>query len=110
MGDNQNQGGISKLEISTAGNKGGVMLTGYTKNEFGTLVSAHVCDTCGGEFTVCPPAKTKEGWENCLAVNCPSYDKSRDMDLLFDDPERQKEIKRRPIKKCSIKKGPKWLQ
>ena len=79
-----------------------VMHTGYTKNEFGTPVSTHVCDTCGEEFTVCPPGKANEGWKNCMGVNCPSYDKSRDMDLLFNDPERRKKIKR-----CSIQKGPK---
>lgn len=56
-----------------------------TTNEYGTPVSAHVCQTCGAEFTVCPPVDDgRPGWDNCLAPECPSYDVTRDADLMFE--------------------------
>jgi hypothetical protein len=59
---------------------------GYGKNEFGTTVSLHRCDTCDGEFTLCPaiPPDRVHRWENCLARECASYDPERDVDRLFD--------------------------
>ena len=59
------------------------MKTGTTFNEYGTMVSSHICDTCGNRFTVCPPVKNKD-WEDCLGVDCKSYDAKRDADKLFE--------------------------
>lgn len=59
------------------------MKTGTTFNEHGTVVSSHICDTCGNHFTVCPDVGNK-GWENCLGEDCESYDEGRDADKLFD--------------------------
>ena len=57
---------------------------GTTPNEYGTDTSHHVCETCGGEFTVCPAKEPWDaGWENCMSDECPSYDPSRDADVLF---------------------------
>jgi hypothetical protein len=47
-------------------------------NTYGTGVSKHVCETCGSDFTVCPPATNPENWRNCMADGCASYDPSRD--------------------------------
>ncbi len=52
--------------------------------EGGLRVSAHVCETCGEEFTLCPPVeKGVAGWEGCGSEGCASYDPSRDMDIVF---------------------------
>ena len=60
------------------------MRIGLSKNEYGTPVSAHICDTCGGDFTVCPAASVDSpDWDNCLADECDSYDPGRDADILF---------------------------
>ena len=59
------------------------MLVGLSQNAYGTPVSVHVCDTCGGSFTVCPPAGSN--WGGCQAESCRSYDKKRDVDRLFDE-------------------------
>jgi hypothetical protein len=57
-------------------------------NEYGTPVSIHACWSCGQEFTVCPAREpSAEGWDDCLAPECPSYDQGRDADLLFDSDE-----------------------
>lgn len=60
----------------------------YGVNEYGTLVSLLTCSGCGRNYTVCPALSTDE-WESkwgtgCLAVECPSYDPSRDIDALWD--------------------------
>lgn len=62
------------------------MYLGLSTNEYGTPVSRHICDTCGKEYTVCPaiPPKRAADWDGCLSVHCPTYDMSRDADLLFD--------------------------
>lgn len=57
---------------------------GYDKNEYGTRISRHRCDTCGEDFTVCPaqfPEAT--GWANCMAPTCASYDPARDVDVIL---------------------------
>lgn len=63
------------------------MFVGNAFNAQGVLVSLHRCDTCGREFTVCPPIAESEveekGWENCLDPSCESYDPMRDVDLLM---------------------------
>ena len=41
--------------------------------------SVHVCETCGVEFTVAPPA---EVFRNCMAPDCPSYDPDHDLDWI----------------------------
>ena len=61
-----------------------IMITGEKLNEYGTLVSTHVCDTCADEFTVCPPG-LGPNWANCLSKKCASYNKNRDADLFFDE-------------------------
>jgi hypothetical protein len=62
------------------------MHLGYTKNEYGTQVSKHRCDTCGAEFTVCPAVfPESKNWDNCLAPTCSSYDPDRDVDKLLDE-------------------------
>jgi len=54
-------------------------------NEYGTPVSVHNCQTCGGEFTLCPliPDDDAHRWPDCLSPECESYDPHRDADLLF---------------------------
>ncbi len=60
------------------------MKTGEEKNEHGIVVSTHACNTCGIGFTVCPAIPDdKDGWENCIAPECKSYDPERDIDVLF---------------------------
>jgi hypothetical protein len=62
------------------------MKTGYELNEYGHVVSAHVCEFCGDTFTVIPPIPDERAdeWRGCLAPHCRSYDSSRDADKLFD--------------------------
>jgi hypothetical protein len=55
----------------------------YKTNEYGTLVSEHVCETCGVVFTVCPAAKDETSWRSCSSPYCESYDPDRDVDLLL---------------------------
>lgn len=61
---------------------------GYALNECGTKISVHRCKTCGILFWLCPPVARrhvrKKRWQNCLSVDCASYDGHRDVDLLFD--------------------------
>ena len=56
-------------------------------NRYGVPVMAFRCRTCGQPFTICPaPAKEKlKLWENCLEIDCASYDESRDADKHFKD-------------------------
>ena len=54
------------------------MKTGEHTNEHGVRVTEHICDTCGVEFTVCPGV---DGWDDCLAESCLSYDPEREVDL-----------------------------
>ena len=64
------------------------MHKGYDLNEHGTMISVHQCDTCGNVFTLCPAVGPGQSdWDNCLAPKCKSYDKDRDADRLFDDPD-----------------------
>lgn len=63
------------------------MFIQFARNEYGTQVSAHICDTCGKFFTVCPAkGPERDDWGDCLGVECESYDPARDADLLFDAP------------------------
>ena len=55
-----------------------------TVNEYGTPVSEHCCVDCGSIYTVCPAVSEDFGWDSCLAVECPSYDISRDIDRVWD--------------------------
>ena len=68
------------------------MKKGEQFNEYGTLVGVFECDTCGTEYTVCPNPTNPDNFQNCLAPSCDSYDIKRDVDLLFDDPEKYNEI------------------
>jgi len=54
-------------------------------NEFGTKTSHHICKTCGAKFSICPSVLGKDGWENCMAPECESYDPSRDVDDFYND-------------------------
>ena len=60
----------------------------FRSNEYGTSVSEHCCDDCGGVFTLCPAKGGADGdaeWGGCcLAETCGSYDIGRDIDLLWD--------------------------
>ena len=58
---------------------------GESINEQGTPVSVHDCQTCGGEFTLCPlvPDDKAHEWPDCLEPDCDSYDPHRDADILF---------------------------
>jgi hypothetical protein len=60
------------------------MKIGMRKNEYGNTVSVHWCETCGEEFTVCPPVRDTDAWRGCLRPECTSYDPERDADKLFD--------------------------
>lgn len=56
-------------------------------NEFGTEVSEHKCMHCGTTFTVCPAEPEWSG--GCMSIECSSYIKECDMDLLFiTNPEK----------------------
>ncbi len=57
-----------------------------TFNEYGTIVSVHICETCSAEFTVCPAVeeKNRDQWRYCLSLDCVSYDPDRDADKFFD--------------------------
>ena len=70
------------------------MKIGEERNEFNTKTSVHICECCGGRFTVCPSVEN-EGWENCLGPECSSYDPARDADKFFGDPD--VEIVKMPI-------------
>jgi len=74
-------------------------LVGMTRNEYGTDVSKHKCDTCGTDYTICPAVK--EGtklFDNCMVEPCGSYDVNSDIDLLFmTDEEIAREKKIVPI-------------
>jgi len=76
------------------------MFIKYDKNDYGTPVSRHRCDTCGAEFTVCPASEPErfEAWNHCLSPNCDSYDPDRDADKFFEDdpPEGARLIKGPP--------------
>ncbi len=64
------------------------MYIGTDLNDYGTVISQHICDTCGDAFTVCP-AQDPEGhaYNNCLAETCESYDPARDIDKAWDNSE-----------------------
>lgn len=57
----------------------------FSENEHGVLVSHHVCQGCGRDFTVIPAAKSEEGWEGCMAPDCGSYDPDRDVDKMLEE-------------------------
>ena len=76
------------------------------KNEYGVLVSHHVCDTCGQEYSICPAPSNYEYWNNCLTEGCDSYDPHRDADILFmTNEEISKEKKVISISKLRERKG-----
>lgn len=56
---------------------------GLSTNEYGTPISKHICNQCGGEFTVCPPSHYENN-AGCGSTSCTSYDPRRDADILFD--------------------------
>lgn len=58
------------------------MKLGEVVNVYGTPVSVHFCDACGGQFTVCPVAD--DDWGGCQSESCSSYDINRDADRLFE--------------------------
>ena len=71
---------------------------GYERNEYGTLVSSHLCDSCEGFFTVCSPVSKKaKGWDFCLSIDCESYDPDRDVDDVFESMLEAGDIKSREI-------------
>ena len=50
-------------------------------------MSVHVCEACDMEFSVIPaisPEKA-DNWWFCMALECKSYDPSRDADVCFGD-------------------------
>ena len=57
---------------------------GATLNDYGATVSRHRCDKCGDEFTVCPPVEDEQWGGCCLSEECSSYDKSRDIDKVWE--------------------------
>ena len=64
------------------------MFQRMTTNDYGTRVSQHQCNNCGGVFTLCPAVDGIEGdkeWGGCcLGEGCGSYNLTRDIDLLWD--------------------------
>lgn len=60
-------------------------------NEFGTPVTYRICGHCKRPFTICPAVGDKEGWENCLADDCASYEPNRDVDIFWEDVRRDDE-------------------
>ena len=65
------------------------MYLGARKNDYGNPVDAFRCETCGGEFTVCPPLPADRSrddeWTGCMAEQCRSYDPARDANKFFDE-------------------------
>ena len=69
-----------------------------TVNEYGSAVSEHRCDACGTVFTLCPGYPKLSGEEAdvkwggcCLGEGCESYDLSRDIDLIWDHVDIERE-------------------
>lgn len=69
------------------------MYLNSTLNEHGVKVSVHKCDTCNTEFTVCPGVdKDSTSFNDCLSLDCSSYDPERDIEIVFmDDNEISRE-------------------
>lgn len=62
------------------------MKTGESFNECGTEISNHICDICGKHFTVCPKIDdSNKWWNNCLGLECASYNPLRDANKFFGD-------------------------
>ena len=60
------------------------MWISYGLNDYGTPISVHECATCKNVFTVCSAkAPEDEGWDGCMALNCGTYNRSRDANILF---------------------------
>lgn len=61
------------------------MFVGEGVNDYGTAVTLHRCDACGGEFSVCPAVSddAKDQWDNCLSEDCGSYEPTRDAELYL---------------------------
>ncbi len=58
---------------------------GIARNEYGTPVGVHQCSTCGHYFTTCPTTDQRDPyWQDCLSLECDSYDVERDVDLMFE--------------------------
>lgn len=66
-------------------------------NEYGTPITIFICEFCGREFSVCTaiPDENLDNWKGCLAVECDSYDESRDIDKVFDEAMLSGLIKRK---------------
>jgi len=64
-----------------------------SKNQYGVPIAVYKCAACGREFTVCPAPDKDDGWESCLADNCPSYDPKRDAEILFMSGKEIRETK-----------------
>lgn len=64
------------------------MHVGFDINTDGDRVSKHICGCCGGPFTMFPPTTVDDdGWENCLSMDCPSFDLTRNVDFMrISDP------------------------
>lgn len=81
---------------------------GFDLNEYGTMFSRHVCDTCGEKFTVIPAIPCGAGgWDNCLSPMCGSYGVDRDIDRMFDDkgdllPEYEDMLRAVPVRPRGI--------
>ena len=67
------------------------MHKGFSKNEYGTEISLHECDSCGTEFSACP-AQDRD--IKCMGLICDSYDESRDVESLMASGH---ELKSEPI-------------
>jgi len=71
------------------------MNLGLGVNEYGTIVSRHLCNECGREFTVCPAVEEREFGGVCLSPDCASYDPERDADRFFAGGDRHRELRRK---------------
>lgn len=60
------------------------------QNSCGVGVVSFRCVTCGRKYTICPPPKNEDQWQNCLAKECRSYSKARDFDLFLLGSQEEK--------------------
>ena len=60
-----------------------------SKNKHGIGIALFECDTCSVDYSICPAPKDVDfkDWNNCMGVDCGSYDVSRDIDSAFDSDE-----------------------
>lgn len=56
----------------------------HARNEHAVWYTVMLCGACGSTFTNTPAIRDDtRTWDNCLAIECPSYDINRDVEALM---------------------------